>query len=47
MMGEGFRQKKVNIVLSDTPVKAALEASGKPDKCNRFFSDSQEKSRKT
>jgi hypothetical protein len=41
----------VGAVLSDSPIEVALEAEvkarPKPVKCNRLFSDSQEKSRKT
>jgi hypothetical protein len=36
----------LSTVFADTPVKAALKGSGKPDKCSRFFSESQEKPRK-
>jgi hypothetical protein len=50
-LAENHRQKKAkeNDVLADTPIKVALEAEVKardrPVKCNRFFSDSQDKSR--
>jgi hypothetical protein len=50
---KGSRRQKRNVsaVLTDTPVKAALEAEAearaKSVKCNRLFNGSQEKSQKT
>jgi hypothetical protein len=48
---ENIRRKtKENAVFTDTPLKVALEAKVVPraklDKCNRLFSDSQQRLRK-
>jgi hypothetical protein len=51
VLRENRKEKtRVSAVLIDTPIKTALEAEvearAKPVKCNRLFSDSQERSRK-